>query len=156
MVAITYRLELDAERHPILVRENETRYGAGPLTGPAKIVELCNKMLHLKFLAEENIVMIAVDTRGYILGIFRVSQGTVDSTMCNPREIFIRALLVGASGIFVVHNHPSGDCSPSKCDLDCANTIEKIGKLIGIRLTDFLIVGKSAFYSVRKDGGFDE
>lgn len=155
MVAITYRLELDAERHPILVRESETRYGTGPLTGPTKIVELCNKILHLKFLAEENIVMIAVDTKGYILGIFRVSQGTVDSTMCNPREIFIRALLVGASGIFLIHNHPSGDCAPSACDLNCARTIEKIGKLIGIKLTDFLIVGKSSFYSARKDGGFE-
>lgn len=152
MDAITYRLELDAERHPVLIKENEeVIYGAEPLTEPTKIVELCNKMMHLKFLAEETVIMIAVDTRGHIHGIFIVSHGTVDTAMCNPREIYIRALLVGASGIFIVHNHPSGDCRPSNCDLECAKTIEKTGKMIGIRLTDFIIIGETSFYSAKED-----
>lgn len=152
MDAITYRLELDAERHPVLIKENEeVIYGAEPLTEPKKIVELCNKVMHLKFLAEETVIMIAVDPRGHILGIFKVSQGTVDTAMCNPREIFIRALLVGASGIFIVHNHPSGNCRPSNCDLECATTIERTGKMIGIRLTDFIIIGEKSFYSAKED-----
>lgn len=80
-----------------------------------------------------------------------MNQGTVDTAMCNPREIFIWSLLVGASGIFIVHNHPSGDCHPSSCDLECATTIEKTGKMIGIRLTDFIIIGETSFYSAKED-----
>lgn len=75
----TYRLELDAERHPVLVMENEDNYRVEPLDEPAKIVELCDKMMRLKYLAEENVVMIAVDTKGYILGILRFAR--VQSTL---------------------------------------------------------------------------
>lgn len=152
MGAITYRLELDAERHPTLVKESEVLSYDKPITEPAYIVELCDKLIRLRFLAEENVIMVAVDTKGYILGIFRVSQGTVNMATCNPREIFIRALLVGASRIFLVHNHPSGDCTPSKYDIVCAKKIAEIGNIIGIKLNDFLIVGKDSFYNAKSNG----
>lgn len=149
MGVITYRLELDAERHPTLVKEKEVSYYDEPITEPAYIVELCDKMVRLRFLAEENVIMVAVDTKGYVLGIFRVSQGTVDMATCNPREIFIRALLVGASRIFLVHNHPSGDCTPSKYDIECAKKLSEVGNIMGIKLNDFIIVGKDSFYSAK-------
>ena len=148
----TYRLELDCEKHPVLVMENEDTYGVEPLTELSNIVELCDKMIHLRYLAEENVVMVAVDTKGYILGFFRISQGSVNSAICNPREIYIRALAIGASAIFLIHNHPSGDCSPSVSDMNCAMKIDSAGKLIGIRLNDFIVVGRDSYYSARTEG----
>ena len=148
----TYRLELDAERHPVLIMENEDNYRVEPLDEPAKIVELCDKMMRLKYLAEENVVMIAVDTKGYILGIFKVSQGTVNSSFCNPREIYLRALVVGATAIFIVHNHPSGDCTPSSCDYSSLKQLDEAGKMIGVRLNDFIVVGLNSFFSARTNG----
>ena len=145
MGATTYRLELDANRHPTLVKESEFSCYDKPITEPAYIVELCDKLVRLRFLAEENVIMVAVDTKGYILGIFKVSQGTIDMATCTPRKIFIRALLVGASRIFLVHNHPSGDCTPSKVDIECKERIEEIGNMIGINLNDFIIVGMDSF-----------
>lgn len=152
MGAITYRLELDAFRHPYLVKEEEVTYINEPLTEPENVVDICNNLLRFCYLAEEHVVMVAVDTKGYVLGIFRVSQGTVDMTICNPREIFIRALLVGASRIFIVHNHPSGDCTPSNYDVECAKKIAEIGNMMGIKLNDFIIVGKDSYYSAYKEG----
>lgn len=152
MTAVSYRLELDELRHPVLIKEQDTNYDVEPFTQPEKIVALCDEMMRLRYLAEENMIMVAVDTQNAVLGIFKVSQGIVDMTICNPREIFIRAFLVGAGGIFLVHNHPSGSCKPSKLDLQCAKRIEEVGKLIGIRLVDFIVVGKESFYSARSDG----
>ena len=148
-----YGLELDTKKHPTLVKENEVSYKNDdkPITEPAYIVELCDKLIRLRFLAEENVMLVAVDTKGYVLGIFRVSQGSVDVAICNPREIFIRALLVGASRIFLIHNHPSGDCTPSHYDIECAKKIAEIGNMIGIKLNDFIIVGKDSFFSANSN-----
>lgn len=147
----TYRLELDSNRHPVLINENEVKYSVEPIDEPSKIVELCNKMVRLRYLAEEHLVLIAVDTRGYILGLFKVSQGTVNSSMCNPREIYVRALMVGASAIFLLHNHPSGDCTPSKYDIECAKKLSEVGNIMGIKLNDFIIVGKDSFFSAKSN-----
>lgn len=151
MEAITYRMELDAFRHPVLIKEDEFPY-KDPLTEAAHIVELCDKLARLRFLAEEHVEMIAVDAKGYILGIFNISHGTVDMSVCNPREIFIRALVIGASRIFIIHNHPSGDCTPSSCDYSSLKRLDEAGKLLGVRLDDFIVVGINSFFSARANG----
>lgn len=141
-----YRLELDAERHPLLVIEAEYLY-TKRLDNPEEAVQLCNSIYRLQYMAEEHVIMIAVDVKGRILGIFETSHGLISQSMCNTREIFVRALAVGASGIFVLHNHPSGDMGPSMEDLQCANRLKKAGFILGIKLIDFLIIGTDGFYS---------
>jgi len=148
---VSYKVELDAKRHPVLVKEKENQYSSDFLLSPEDVVKLCNDMLRLKFLAEEYVIMIATDTKYRILGIFTISHGTVDVSVCNPREVFIRALLVGASRIFIIHNHPSGDCSPSGVDLKIAMNLETIGNMMGIEMTDFIIIGGDGFYSSSKN-----
>lgn len=95
---------------------------------------------------EEYLYMLALNTKGKPLGVFEISHGTVDSTFCNPREIFIKALLCGASGIVIVHNHPSGNTMPSKQDIESYDRLKEAGKLIGINVLDSVIVGES-YYS---------
>ena len=66
-------------------------------------------------------------------------------------EIFIKALLCGASGIVIAHNHPSGDTTPSKEDIESYNRLKEAGKLIGINVLDSVIVGDS-YYSFMENG----
>jgi len=146
-----YAMELDEERHPVLVAEDTVKYGGNNFDSPGKVAELCVSALRMHKMAEEQLFLLAEDSAGHPLGLFRVSHGEVNSTACNPREIYLRALAVGAVAIVLVHNHPSGNCTPSKTDLSVAMRIVKAGKLLGIAVSDFLIIG-DGYYSFMEQG----
>jgi len=81
-----------------------------------------------------------------------VSIGTVDSTMVHPREVFRAAIVAGADGIIVIHNHPSGDPTPSPEDRSVAARLGAAGELLGIHLLDMVIVGEGErFYSLASE-----
>lgn len=137
----TYRTELDENKHNVLVKENSCNYPVDSLNNPQAVAEMLNTVFHLNRQAEEHLYMIAVNTKNKPLGVFEISHGTVNASFCFPREIFIRALLCGASGIILAHNHPSGDITPSKEDIATYKRIKESGALIGIELLDNIIVG---------------
>jgi DNA repair protein RadC len=147
----TYHLELDADQHPVLVVKEKFLYESTSVCSPQDAVDLVNKIFKLNKLAEEYAIMLALNAKGKMLGIFEVSHGTVSSTSCNNREIFIRALVVGASGVIILHNHPSGVVTPSSCDHDVAKKIKEAGKLMGIELMDFIIVGDAGYLSFNEE-----
>ena len=113
-----YRLELDADKHPALCIEEEYKY-PNRITNPKTAVKLCNTVYRWEYAAEEHLVMIAINAWGKVLGTFEVSHGTVMQSICNAREIYLRALLVGASGVILIHNHPSGNPEFSRDDMLC-------------------------------------
>lgn len=140
-----YRLELDAEKHPVLLIEEEYKY-QDRVTTPEMAAKLCNLIYRLEYAAEEHLVMLALNAGGRVLGVFEISHGTVLQSICNAREIYLRALLVGASSIILVHNHPGGNLFFSKSDLLCSRKIKKAGELIGIVLQDFIIICENGSY----------
>jgi DNA repair protein RadC len=85
-----------------------------------------------------------------------VSMGTVEGSLLHPREIFKKAIVNGASSIVVVHNHPSGDPTPSEEDLGISKRIKEAGELLGIAVNDFIIIGSRGYTSFvdEKIGGF--
>jgi DNA repair protein RadC len=83
----------------------------------------------------------------YLIGCHEVSRGSVDSTPVEPREVFKAAVLVNASAIVLVHNHPSGDPSPSAADLALTARIREAGELLGIELLDHVIIGHDGRYA---------
>ena len=85
-------------------------------------------------------------TKGKPLGVFEISHGTINQSICNPRDIFIKALLCGAAGIILAHNHPSGDVAPSKNDMEIYKRVKEAGQLLGIGLLDNIIIG-NGYYS---------
>ena len=109
---------------------------------PKEIAFLIDNLFDATILAEEHIWLVCLDTPGHILGIFEASKGTVNGALCSSREIFIRALLCGAVNIILVHNHPSGDLTPSDPDIAVAKKIRQAGQLLGVSLLDFIIVGR--------------
>ena len=95
--------------------------------------------------------MVALDGKCSVLGVFEIAHGQVSSCYYTPREIFIRALLCGATSIVLIHNHPSQDTTPSKSDFNAAQNIYEACKMVGLHLTDFIIVGEN-FLSFKKEG----
>ena len=78
-------------------------------------------------------------------------MGTINRSIVHPREIFREAYLTSASKIICMHNHPSGDITPSIEDIHLTKSLIEIGKLQGINVTDHLIVGDDKYYSFYKE-----
>ena len=100
-------------------------------------------------MAEEYVYMVALNSAAVPVGVFEVSHGCINSTLLNPRELYLRALLSGAVGIVVLHNHPSGDSVPSDEDLYLTERLVEAGQIIGIHVIDHIIVGEDSYYSFR-------
>ena len=73
-------------------------------------------------------------------------------TCLNPREVFMRALLIGASSIVLCHNHPSGDPEPSRQDMEMTKRFKESGELLGLPVMDHIIIGGSDYYSFMENG----
>lgn len=76
-----------------------------------------------------------------------LSIGTLNESCIHPRDIFKEAYLQSAYSILCVHNHPSGDCTPSQSDKRCTEQIQEIAEIMGIRFMDHVIVGTKEWYS---------
>lgn len=147
----TYRAELNEDQHNILVKENSCNYPVDSLNNPQAVAEMLNGVFRMNRQAEEHVYLIALNTKGKPLGIFEISHGTVNLSICNPRDIFIKALLCGAYGIILAHNHPSGDTTPSKDDMEVYKRIKEAGKIIGVELLDNIIVA-NGYFSFHENG----
>lgn len=137
-----YGMKLDVDRKISLVKEKGFNYPEQKrLDSPGKIAHFLKKTFDVGNLAEEYFYMLAFDIRCNLLGIFEIAHGSSSEIMVTPREIYQRALIVGANHIVIVHNHPSGDISPSREDILFTERITKVGKLLGLKLMDHIITG---------------
>jgi len=82
-----------------------------------------------------------------VLGIFLLSKGTIDMSLLGIREIYIRALLAGASRIILCHNHPSKDCTPSEKDIVNTKKVKDAGDIMGVELLDHIVIGGPSYFS---------
>ncbi|MDL2292168.1 DNA repair protein RadC [Acholeplasma sp. OttesenSCG-928-E16] len=103
----------------------------------------------VKSLTQENFIAIYLDIKGYILKKETIFIGTLNQTLIHPRELFKTAFKLLAYSVVFIHNHPSGDSSPSKSDVEVTKKIIEIGEMIGIIVQDHIIIGKEEFYSVK-------
>jgi len=97
----------------------------------------------LKDEKQENFYILMLNNKNFIIGQEKISMGTVDSSIIHPREIFKPAIKNSASRVILVHNHPSGDSSPSKEDREVTEEIVKAGEILGIQVLDHVIIGNS-------------
>ena len=107
-------------------------------------------LLHMDELAEEHCYMIALNSSCKILGMFLLSKGTVSESLLSPREVFLRAALIGAVQIILCHNHPSGNPVPSECDMELTKRLKDCGELLNICLADHIIIGHNSYLSFRE------
>lgn len=92
----------------------------------------------------ENMVVLILNTKLEVFAHSIVSIGTLNETMCHPREVFRPAIAMNAYAIYIMHNHPSGNSSPSAADYKVTQRIKDAAHILGITLIDHLIVGDSA------------
>lgn len=107
-------------------------------------------MDELMFLKQEVLEVIMLDTKNMIISKKQVFKGGLNSSLVHPREIFKEALKVSAASIIICHNHPSGDITPSKEDVNITLRIKECGKIIGIELLDHIIIGSNKFISLKE------
>ena len=90
----------------------------------------------------------------FVLGIYEASKGGIDSSVVDIRIILSVALKCHATQLILVHNHPSGNLSPSSSDQKITENLKKACKLLEISLLDHLIITKNGYYSFNEDNGF--
>jgi DNA repair protein RadC len=115
-----------------------------------KVVGFCRvRMGHLK---HEELNALFLDAHNNLSSVELVQRGTLSFIPCRPREIVSRALELGASKLVVVHNHPSGEVSPSEADVRMTQMLIEAMQLFDIELLDHLIISSSADFSFRSSG----
>ena len=99
---------------------------------------------------KEYFMVISLDNRNKIINVDTVSIGTLNSSLIHPRETFEVAIKNHAAAIIICHNHPSGELKPSEDDLIITQNLVKAGKLLGIEVSDHLIITKDGYYSFKE------
>jgi DNA repair protein RadC len=103
----------------------------------------------MAFEAVEQFRILFLDRKNHLIADEVQQQGTVDHTPVYPREVVKRALELSATAIIMVHNHPSGDPTPSRADIEMTKQVVDVAKPLGIAVHDHLIVGKSGHASLK-------
>lgn len=116
---------------------------------PSSIAEYyMEDMRHQK---QEYMKLLMLNTKGKLIGESDISKGTVNASLVSPRELFIEALEYGAVSIILLHNHPSGDPTPSQNDFSITKQVKEAGELIGIELWDHIIIGNNCYFSFAEE-----
>jgi DNA repair protein RadC len=108
----------------------------------------------------ETFQVLLVNTRRKLISIERISKGTLDTILVHPREVFRHAIAANAAAVILVHNHPSGDPSPSDADIKVTRDLIRAGQLLRIEVLDHVILGRKTeerpkdFLSLRELGYF--
>ncbi len=114
---------------------------------PYTTVELFREHFDIHHMIEEYLYVLYLNIKGKPLGIFQLSHGTMDMSVVGSKEIFLRAILLMANSIIMIHNHPSGNILPSREDDEVTKKIKQAGELLDIKLRDHIIIGRDSYYS---------
>lgn len=128
-----------------LVKEEAVR-NEKIFNSPDTVFQYC---IDMQSLPQEVVRVIFLNSKLHLIGSKDISKGSASSSMAHPRDIFREAVIRNATGIIMVHNHPSGDPIPSQDDIYITKRVWEAGKLLGITLHDHIIVGKT-YYSLRQ------
>ena len=119
------------------------------VNNPHIIYELYKK--RFEFVEQEHFMILSLNAKNAIIDEHVVFIGTLSQSLIHPREIFKRIVLMSASSFICLHNHPSGDASPSENDIEVTRHLNEIAQLFSIPLLDHIIIGKNDFFSFKEN-----
>jgi len=124
------------------------------IDNPLAIAELCSEM---RFLDRESLRVVLLNTKQQLIKVATVSQDTLNEALAHPREIFKPVIVHSAYAFIMVHNHPSGDPSPSEADLRLTRRINEASRILQLNLIDHVIIGspapgRSSYFSFKEGG----
>lgn len=117
-------------------------YSKQKLSSPQAVLDVVGE--ELESYDRELFCILNMDAKMRAVNLNIVSMGTLNHSLVHPREIFKSSILSNALGIILIHNHPSGDCTPSQTDMDVTKRLEESGEILGIPVIDHIIVGERA------------
>jgi DNA repair protein RadC len=117
---------------------------------PEQVLSLVKSKLKGK--KKEHFLVVLLDTRNQLIRLSNVSVGSLSANIVHPREVFKEAISSSASACIFVHNHPSGDPTPSKEDIELTKRLIKVGEIVGIDVLDHIIVTDNDFISFKEKG----
>lgn len=153
MRVVKYKTKLTEDKKAVLEKEVSVYCPEvdRKMNSPEKVYKLAKYFLHMHEQTEEYLYMVCLNVKLDMTSVFEISHGNVNSSIAGVREIFQKALLANAVNIIMIHNHPSGDCTPSREDVNITKKLVEAGKLIGIDVLDHIIVGET-FCSLKERG----
>lgn len=133
-----------------LVEESQEQYESIEIkdtkVASTEIAAQVNKIFRLNRKPEEYLILLCLNTKNYINGIFEISHGNDMSTAAPVANILKRALLTNSNKIIICHNHPSGNLTPSKADYQLTDRLHAAASLIGLQLLGHIIIGNNNDY----------
>jgi len=102
----------------------------------------------------EKLIVLSIAPGNGVVGMEVVSQGTSDTALASPREVFKAVILTNADAVIIAHNHPSGKVEPSEADRKIFLSLKQAAEILDIRLLDFVVLSKDKFYSFTREGEF--
>ena len=109
-------------------------------------------MEDMRHQGQELLQMMMLNTKNRLIAETIISKGTVNASLISPREVFLEALKHQAVYIILIHNHPSGDPTPSREDILITRRMKELGTMIGIELMDHIIIGDRSYISLKERG----
>lgn len=135
------------------VMELQTRYFSGTESDVVKSPEdVIRRLCFIKYEVQEKMVVITLDSANHVIGTHEVTKGLVNLTTAHPREIFRHAVMDNAVSVIIAHNHPSGNIEPSAEDYAITKVIVAAGKIMQIPVIDHIVISKTGFTSICREG----
>lgn len=125
-------------------------HAGDPIRGPADVHRHFHP--HLRHVPQERFLVLLLDGRQRLIRHEIVSQGTLTASLVHPREVFRPALREAAAALILVHNHPSGDPTPSGEDRDVTTRLAQAGEILGVHVLDHVVVAERGYRSLREEG----
>ena len=135
----------------VIEAENDYR-SAEKITSSTDAIEFCRnhfwRLIHGA--AQEEFHIVTLNTKNVVIDTHQITVGTLDASLVHPREVFRKAIKDAASSIILAHNHPSGDPSPSREDIEVTRRLEEAGTIIGIDVLDHIVMGLGGSISIQE------
>lgn len=121
------------------------------ISTPEDVVALCGSLM--RGLEKEHFWSLALNTKNRLLRLYEVSVGSLSASIVHPREVFKDAVRVAAASVVLLHNHPSGDATPSSADIQLTQRLVRSGDVLGIEVLDHVVIGDGGNHvSLRESG----
>lgn len=143
MNSIKYKIQL--------VKEESFEYNADCLNNINAVFNIAKNVFQLDKQCEEVVMLLSLDAKLNVIGVFEVSRGCLDASIVSPREIFKRLLLNNAYGFILIHNHPSGNTKPSIEDIKSCKRIKECADIMNFKMIDFCIIGDDLYSFKEQD-----
>ncbi|MBT9248276.1 RadC family protein [Bacillus halotolerans] len=132
------------------VRESSILYERRSIRSPQDAYDLFKSFLEDK--DREHFIVVSLDTKNQPVSINICHIGSLNASIVSPREVMKSAILSSAASIMVAHNHPSGETTESREDVEVTKRLAEAGKLMGIELLDHIIIGNGTYNSLKEKG----